>query len=143
MNFLKHLLLFVLLTAPLTFSQNTPYGTTVVSTYEATAQTTAIGTTTLYTPTADGWFRISIYINRNTNSNQFHAMNTQVNFTDDHAARTHSPDGAAISGDSGSDAFTSASYVFRASNGNAITFDTIQSDPTVFSWDIRIVLEKL
>lgn len=105
------------------------------------SQSSALAATTIYTPSADGLFRVSAYIEVSSGSTR--APSAQMTWTDDHAAQNNSGllGGVDVAGNwtiNGS----FATRAFRATSGNPIQISTSLSAGTG-TYDLYVVIEQL
>lgn len=86
----------------------------IVDKHSFLSHTGTISTTTLFTPSVDGDYRVSVYVDE---SGCGSGVDVHVNWTDDFQGRT------ATFG-YGSPCSSSGSFVFHVASGNAITVDS-------------------
>jgi hypothetical protein len=105
------------------------------------AQSAALAATTIFTPTADGLFRVSAYIEVSVGSNR--GPSAQMTWTDDHAAQNNS---GLIGGvDTAGNWTINGNYAtraFRATNGNPIKIATTINAGSG-TYDLYVVIEQL
>lgn len=111
---------------------------TISAIVQLTAQAAAINTTTLFTPSAAGLYRVSVYMNTTTTGTG--SLSCTIGFSDEAGARTTSPAGTVdLSGLNASTGIT-----FLSTNTTAITYATaiagLAGSP---KYSLRIVLEQL
>lgn len=113
---------------------------TILATVQLTAQAGNIGTTTIYTPSGSGLFRISVYQICST-AGAAGTLSTVIGWTDASSAKSTSPaaDIALTSTNNGSTGMT-----FLASGASAITYaSTITGGSGSPAYNLYIVLEAL
>lgn len=134
--------------ASLSFGQGVPYGTTVVASASWIAQTDGIATTALYTPSVDGNYRISVWMETSYFVNNcLTTANGHVLWTSDYGSYNWSGPGSnplklyPL-------AYAQASIVVRAKSGNAISFyaslgDGCYPSPPSQPYNAYVTVEKL
>ena len=125
-------------------------GPRIVATFSAQSQVGAIASTTLYTPSADGNYRLSTYWNMA--SNTFHGDSSlAISWTDDHASPTPPilvvDNGVAINySGSGTPTgyYQQTTHFFRAKSSNAITVAASSTfNNNTDAYNFYVVLEEL
>jgi hypothetical protein len=112
----------------------------IVAKQSWTGRSSALGSTTIYTPSASGLFRVSAYLE--VASGSITSVNAFLAYTDDH----HTPNatyyglGSLVSGDYNNSGTVQA-YAFRAAASAAISVSTNYSGTG--SYDFYVVLEQL
>ena len=91
-----------------------------ITSVKLTAQPSAIGTTTLFTPTSTGVFRVSVYI-VDTAAGSAGTVSATIGWTDDEQAQTISTSTVPLAT---LGAFTQSTFFIEATSGNAITYST-------------------
>jgi len=132
-------ILAIMAMAIIALAVSAPFGPTVVAKYAATGQTASIGSTTLFTPSEDGDYELSIYIS--SDSNNGGNASVFVIWVDEN--RSHNFNSASVSGSMGNET-GSAATVIHATAGNPIQFSISYSagTPPSIAYDVFITLVK-
>lgn len=128
-------------------SCSVPYVPMVVAAQSFLNRTASIAATTLYTPSADGTFRVSVYSEITTTSGGGCPL---LSWVDDFNTHTNQSlvqvdgGGACInSGGSGTPNYGWATWIVRATSGNAISFSFPGSTTTPVVYSIYVTVEQL
>lgn len=112
---------------------------TIVTVISATAQGAAINTTTLFTPSSNGLFRVSVYMATTTTG--VGTLSCTIGFSDDHGGRTTSPAGTVdLSGFNASTGMTFIEAVTSVAITYATSISGLSGSP---KYSLYIVLEQM
>lgn len=132
----------------LMWGQGVPYGTTVVASASWTAQTDGIASTSLYTPSADGNYRVSVWMETSNYINNCPLIeHAHISWTSDYGSYTY-PNSGYGPLQLYPLAYTYGSIVVRAKAGSAISFlvslgDNCSPGPPTQPYNVYVVVEKL
>jgi hypothetical protein len=117
----------------------------IISYFQLVGSPSLLQSKVLFTPSADGLFRVSTYVETITASNNDYSLCGFVNWTDDSA--NSQPEKASLSTciDTGGGSFYAGQGVtiIRAKGGTPVTIDTTLSGPAPgFSYSIFVVVEQ-
>lgn len=105
----------------------------IVAKQSFVSQTSSLGSTTIFTPSADGLFRISAYLERSSAS----FVSCTASWTDDYTSRS------AIVAEVDSNGFQAGvgTIAIRAKSGDAISVSTSYAGTDAY--DLYVVIEQL
>ncbi len=142
MKKLSVIAVIVYLCASLSALDHLPRGPVVVADVALTAQTSTFSPATVYTPTEDGNYRVSVYTDFASASGSPNVQ-TWIEWTDDTKAHG-SGAGIFVSANSGNDYYGAASSIVHAISGQPIQVEcTFASLPGGNTYNTYVVVEKL
>ena len=131
--------LTILLSSGIALSQ-APYATKVVAKKSFLNQTGAIASTTLYTPTASGNYRVSIYSDTQ-NPPDLNAMCPYFVWTDDFNGQTNEGGPGCLN--TNPLTFGQGILVLHVKGGTTISVYTLTSNPEIPPYNLYVTIEKL
>lgn len=126
-----------------TTSGCTSSGSSVIAKVDLTNQTAAIGTTTIYTPSADGLYRITWFIGKGA-SGAWLAGYVTLSVTRTYAGLSNTVTSSSIAYNNAVGTFFSGAVASEVDGGSAVTYRTNFSGVTgTPSYDVHIRIEKV
>lgn len=113
----------------------------IVESYKLTGQTGALAATTIYTPAADGLYRLDYYLALAATG--VANVNPNLIFTDDFVAETVALHGTASSFGQANAQCVGDSFTFRAKAGQAIQISTSVASGTAPTYNLYATLVQL